>query len=494
MKKIMGFALVAFLTVNYAHAADVLLRLKEKSPLENLAKSVLDPSSPRYGKFYTPEEIRSLSGPDERAYGAFVHDLKERGYQIVAEDRTGLFLTVRPPQQIRSAKLAFTALSTLASDLVENIVVPDNSRKSRPRLQILAGHPVQRGTMPDQIRTIYGFNPIYQKGITGKGQHIAIATYDGFNLGDVTDYYQKQSLSPAPTVDVVRFNGPAPLNSDSAVETEVDAEFSGYLAPGANIHVFTSDQNNDMGEVQLFNAILDDNRAKIVNYSWGDCEKNVLPQHKADMDKVFARALAQGVNIFMASGDSGAAGCANSSDIVADWPAAHPDVIAVGGTTLNVSGTDPNETAWNGSGGGISSLYDLPQWQSQIGSAYVRRSFPDVSFNADPASGQDAWVTYHNDSSDPLTKMWVTIGGTSIASPQWAGFMALVNEARGSKGSLGFLNPIIYGLSAELHTSLFHDVTGGSNGGFNAGAGWDAVTGWGSMKADGLLSFLSTAQ
>src|ERR1700679_2365210 len=96
MKKTMGFALCVVLTAVNAHGSDVLLRLKEKTPLETLAKNVLDPSSPRFGKFYSPEEIRDLVGPDERAYGSFVQDLKNRGYQIIAEDRTGLFITVRP--------------------------------------------------------------------------------------------------------------------------------------------------------------------------------------------------------------------------------------------------------------------------------------------------------------------------------------------------------------------------------------------------------------
>jgi subtilase family serine protease len=464
---------------------EILLRLKEKVPLEKLAQDVMDPASPRYGKFYSPEEIRDLSGPDEVTYSNFVSDLNARGYTVVNEDKTKLFITVVPTANRVSALSLLSVDSLSSSNIIENIVV-HNGRKSKPRWIPMASARGKVVTTPEMVRSLYGFNPIYSQGYSGKGQHIAIATYDDFNLQDVQDYYGKVNMTTKPQVDKVLFNGTPAVNQMSAVETEVDAEFSGQLAPGASIHVFTSAANSDQGEIQLFTAILDDNRAKVANYSWGDCETNLTPQHRADMDKVFARAIAQGVNIFVASGDSGATGC-QTSEIMADWPAAHPNIVAVGGTTINSNGSkdDPNETAWSGSGGGISSLFALPSWQSGLGSPFVRRSFPDVAFNADPNSGQQAWVHYPGDAD------WLTLGGTSIASPQWAGFLTLVNEARGSKGSLGFLNLALYSIPSGERGNLFHDVTSGDNNGYQAGPGWDAVTGWGSMKADALLSYLT---
>jgi len=483
---LLGLALVC-LPVSQIKA-DTLLRLKERVPLEKLAEEVLDPASPRFGKFYSPEEIREISGPDERAYGALLRDLKYRGYTVIAEDKTKLFLTVHEPKKIANA---LSTLALLNSDLIENIIVSDHSQKFHPMFNILSAAAPQKATTPTQIRALYEFNPIYTSGVSGKGQHIAIATYDGFNIDDINIYYDKTNLNPKPKVDQVIFNGAPALNSESAVETEVDAEFSGQLAPGAEIHVFASSENSDLGEVQIFNAILDDNRSKIVNYSWGSCEVQTTPQHKTDMDKIFARAIAQGVNIFVASGDSGALGCGDGK-IMADWPAAHPNVIAVGGTKININVANdlPNETAWNGSGGGISDFYALPTWQAHIGAQFVRRSFPDVAFNADPQSGQTAWVQYHQKETDPYVPMWLTIGGTSIASPQWAGFLALVNEARGTKGSMSFINPILYSISAQDRGVLFNDVVTGDNNGYSAGPGWDAVTGWGSMRAAPLLNYL----
>jgi kumamolisin len=336
------------------------------------------------------------------------------------------------------------------------------------------------------IKTAYGFDPLYAAGLTGKGQHIAIATYDGFHVDNVKKFYSLSNLKPQPSVDQVAFNGDADYSEGSAMETELDAEFTGMIAPGASVHVFASATNDDAGELQMFTAILDDNRAQVANYSWGSCESGLDTQHVADMSKVFARAVAQGVNIMVASGDSGSDSCQDGST-VADWPAAATNVVAVGGTTFAQNNGAIAETGWDGSGGGISSIWELPQWQNQLGSPYMKRSYPDVSFNADPSSGQAIWTEYYGQAG------WMVIGGTSMAAPQWSGFMALVGEARhnAGKATLGFLNPIIYGLSNADRAQTFHDVTSGNNGAYTAGAGWDAVTGLGSMQADTLLKHLS---
>jgi kumamolisin len=242
-----------------------------------------------------------------------------------------------------------------------------------------------------------------------------------------------------------------------------------------------------------------------VNYSWGTCEAGVQPAHKADMDKVFARAVAQGVNIMIATGDSGEEGCNGSTRVSAGWPATEPYVVAVGGTTVAFDASGKlTETAWSGktaaaggSGGGISKLYPLPAFQNTFQTPYIKRSIPDVSFNANPNSGELLWTSCHPSQTTGActhgTGNWLVMGGTSMAAPQWAGFLTLVNEARttAGKATLGYLNPIIYSLSASTRAQVLHDVTSGSNG-YSAGAGWDAVTGWGSMQADALLAYLNT--
>ena len=362
----------------------------------------------------------------------------------------------------------------------------DNTRKSHPRL--VHSHALESspgGIQQNTIKTAYGLDPIYKSGWTGKGQHIAIATYMGFHIDDVKHFYAVSNLKPGPSVDQVTYNGTPAFDENSAMETELDAEFSGMIAPGASVHVFASAANSDAGELQMFTAILDDNRSKIVNYSWGDCEKTLSSSHQAEMAKVFARAVAQGVNIMVASGDNGSDSCQDGST-VADWPAAHPDVVAVGGTTFAQNGQalpkPPGAAAAAASADSGSCLLGKRSSAPHTSSALTRTS-PSMPIRcAAKRSGR----------SKAATAGWLVVGGTSMAAPQWSGFLALVGEARAAKGkaALGFLNPIIYALSGSERAALFNDVTSGSNGAYTAASGWDAVTGWGSMQGDVLLNRL----
>ena len=501
-----------------AHQIQLVLRLKARVSMEKLAANVTDPRSSRYGRYYSPLEIRELAAPADADYSALLSRLAVKGFKIAGESKSHLFVTVVGESSLVESTFATRLLETsgrhrplrraeIPQDLalIRSVIGLDTTRSSRSHLEIARVAPLDGtipGLPPDYIKSAYGFTGIYQAGYTGKGQHIAIATYDGYYPGDITSYFALEGISPGPSIDQIQFNGQTTLNDGSAMETQVDSEFSGMIAPGAQIHVFASAHNDDPGEVQLFTAILDDNRARVVNYSWGDCEANVSAQHFQDMNAVFARAVAQGVNIMVASGDWGAAGCpvitapgaqpgphkdgpGGNTSLSADWPAANPYVVAVGGTTVT-GGDNGNvqETGWEQAGGGVSSIFPQPSWQSDFQAPFVRRAFPDIAFNADPNSGEPCLA--HSGGS----AQWIQIGGTSIAAPQWSGFMALVGEARSAQGALGFLNPHIYRLSQETYAGAFHDVLQGSNGGYTAAPGWDAVTGWGSPRASALLNYL----
>jgi kumamolisin len=341
------------------------------------------------------------------------------------------------------------------------------------------------GLTPDYIRQLYDFDPLVKKGLSGKGQHIAIAGYDGYNIMDVGMYFGTMVQGTAPKFDEVIFNGDPGPDEDSAAENELDIELSGMIAPGSQIHAFFSEHNDDPGEVQLFTAILDDNRAKIANYSWGDCESNVSVQHRSDMDHIFSRAVAQGVTIVAASGDWGSSGCPDHQGVMGDWPSAHPYVMSIGGTSIwqDDFSHKITEQTWEDTGGGFSTLWNAPPWQKSIGQTGMR-AFPDVSFNADPNTGEPVYLSY------PAIPKWIQVGGTSIAAPQWSGFIALLNEARGAKGAIGFLPPYLYGLTPAQRALSFRDIVQGKNGAYSAGPGWDNTTGFGSPLAAALLDQL----
>ena len=489
----------------WSRPVTAVIRLSETIPMSELARQVTDPQSPRFQKFYTPEEIRQLSAPNHTQYNQVIEQLKAEGLQIVAESKTHLWISVAAEkevfektflaelEEVQQGRFQLKSAARIPAylGLVAGVTGLDSTRQRRPLYRFSQQQPMgapTQGVLPKQIKSIYGFDAIYSAGVNGVGQHIAIATYNDVNLADINSYYSNIALTPVPKVDQVKFNGTPTVDEGSAIETSLDAEFSGMIAPGANIHVFTSAENSDAGETAMFTAILDDNRAKVVNYSWGDCEKDIVDTHSKEMAPIFERAVAQGVNLMVASGDSGSSSCPNDTTVQADWPAANPNVVAVGGSALKINGTSVTETAWAGcSGGGISTMWALPEYQKNIGAAYKMRSYPDVAFNADNmTSGEPVWATNQGQTG------WIVVGGTSMAAPQWSGFLTLVASARQAKGksTLGFLNPIIYSMTSAQRGALFRDITSGSNGAYKAAAGWDAVTGWGSPKASSLFNYL----
>ena len=183
----------------------------------------------------------------------------------------------------------------------------------------------------------------------------------------------------------------------------------------------------------------------------------------------------------MSAGDSGHG---------AQDPAASPDVISVGGTTLNgCSGTScsgfTSETTWSGSGGGASAVEHIPSYQSGYtgpvsGAATIAaltgnmRGIPDVSFEANPSTG----VSIFDSTSDQGQSGWFTVGGTSVGAPNWAGILA-AGAAAGKTALQG--DSAIY--NSGFSTNL-RDITSGTNGSCGtdctAGTGYDLVTGLGS--------------
>ena len=184
-------------------------------------------------------------------------------------------------------------------------------------------------------------------------------------------------------------------------------------------------------------------------------EGEVATQHQK-----FLRLAAAGVNVFVSSGDAGSnpddTGHSPTGPVQAEYESSDPCVIAVGGTslTLTPNGSVADETGWTGSGGGKSIFFPRPPWQKGLGMPTSNvRLVPDVSVAADPETG--ALLVLHGHVTQ--------IGGTSWSAPVWAGFCALLNEARASAGAspLPFLNPSLYPL---MSTACFRDIRSGSNG------------------------------
>jgi kumamolisin len=206
----------------------------------------------------------------------------------------------------------------------------------------------------------------------------------------------------------------------------------------------------------------------------------------ATQHQKFVRLAAAGVNVFVSSGDAGSnpdqTGHNQGTTTQAEYESSDPFVIGVGGTSLKLApnGGVAEETAWSSGGGGKSIYFSRPPWQTAPGApAVAQRMVPDVSLAADPEEG--AFLVLHG----KVTQ----IGGTSWSAPVWAGFCALINEARtkAQKPALPFLNPLIY----PLVNTCFRDINKGTNGAFDAGPGYDLVTGLGVPNVKALIQALA---
>jgi subtilase family serine protease len=357
----------------------------------------------------------------------------------------------------------------------------------------MSGSPA--GYSPAQMRHAYGFDQISfpSGGNTvagdGTGQTIAIVdAYDDPNItSDLATFDTKFGL-PAPNFVKVGIdaNGnasttsfPSP-NSGWAVEISLDVEWAHSIAPGANI-VLVEAYSNSFND--LANAILYANSragTSVVSMSWGGGEFSGDNQ----LDYLFSAPSGHNPITYTASsGDNGA-----SAGII--WPSVSSHVVGVGGTTLNLdsSGNPLGETAWSGSGGGISKDTSAPGYQNNLTiysgdpQANGMRAVPDVAYDANPSTGVPVYDTYGYGG-------WLEVGGTSAGAPQWAALIAIADQGRALDGlaTLDGYSQTLPDLYAAPND--FTDITSGSNG-YPAGPGFDDVTGLGSPLANKLMSAL----
>lgn len=349
---------------------------------------------------------------------------------------------------------------------------------------------------PNDLKTAYQFNNL---SYTGAGQKIAILGSLFAKDSDLSSFWsatgtpqsasnvEKVAVGSQPLIPPCKFLISSTCNY--LAEADLDAEYASGIAPGVTIRQYAVGIPTNSNFVSLFDtglqAILGDlptqPNLKILTISYGICETSVASSQLQTTAQLFASLAAQGVTTFVSSGDSGSAQCGSTAPGVS-YQASDPSVTAVGGTTLNLSttGTITSETGWSGSGGGVSSTFARPSFQTGAGvPAGTKRVLPDVALVADPATGAYTVVggnTYQ-------------FGGTSLSSPSWAGFAALINQARATAGkpALGLLGPRVYPL---LGTNNFRDITSGSNGAYSAAPNYDLVTGIGSPVGANLLPSL----
>jgi hypothetical protein len=417
------------------------------------------------------------------------------------------------------------------------------------------------GLTDDQIANAYGAFGEYSTNDTGAGVHVGVYELEPFLTSDLQTFdscYFGATQAASMVNDQLTINNVdgGPGSGSGSGEAILDVEDVSAMAPGADIDVYQA-PNSIAGGLEAYESMVDTDVDKVITSSWGFCEADEqidAPGYQQSEYYVFEQAAAQGQTVLNATGDTGNDSCdevrsvpppTDQQPLSVGDPAAQPYVMAVGGTTIQDA--DPanfDETVWNdgadwgGGNGGISNTWAAPSWQTVVsgfpepgGSVYTDadnvledsgtnglsepgepwdtpgaaefcatntnlpagtpcRTLPDVSAQADEFTGA---VTIYQVSEGG----WLTIGGTSSATPIWAGMLALVDASQPCQADgvpvaqgIGFAPPELYAVAANAseYAESFHDTTVGNNDvydfdngeSFPATTGYDLATGLGS--------------
>jgi subtilase family serine protease len=540
----------------------------QQADLEALLSEQQNPVSPYYHQWLTPEQYAERFGLSQSDADKVVQWLQARGFDVIETARSRNYVafsgTAAQVESVFGARIhrflvngephyANISNPSLPAPLAKVVLAFQGLNDFRPKPRALmrkslrpnftSGISGSHFLAPDDFATIYNLRPLYNTGIDGTGQTIAVVGQTSLIMSDISTFRSVSGLPPnAPTVKLVPGSADPGVVKDDLVEADLDVEWAGAVARNANI-IYVNSTN----AFRSLEYAVTSNVAPVVSISYGDCEQNFSAAEISTLASMGQQANAQGQTIVGPTGDNGAADCDYPPDtkttvksathgFAVDVPAALPYVTGVGGTTFNEgSGThwSPTNNANNGSalsyipeigwnvtsteianggsitatGGGVSKKFAKPNWQVGPGVPNDgQRDVPDISFNADfdhvgyLVCSNGNCVNGYRAADNSL----FVLGGTSAGAPLFAGIVALINQQMGA--AQGNVNPRLYQL-ATTSTDAFHDITSGDNKvpctagttdcpngttqiGFSAGPGYDLVTGLGSVDAYKLVTQL----
>ncbi len=542
----------------------------QQKALDLLLDQQQDPASPNYHKWLTPEQFGQRFGLGDADLAKVTGWLQAHGFRDIQVARGRDYVTfdgtagqvdaafrTQMHQYVLDGKTHYANATepyipaAFASVVAGIRSLNDFRPKPRVRVQpkFTSSKTGDHFVAPADFATIYNVTGLYNSGITGTGQKIAVMGQTDFNSSDISAFRTAAALpAKSPTKTLIPGSSNPGIVSGDEVEADLDIEWSGAVAKDAQIlYIFSTNVFNSM------QYAVDNNLAPVISISYGDCEPNFTSSEMSTVVGIAQKANAQGQTIVGPSGDDAAADCdypATSSSppvtsathgLQVDVPASLPYVTGVGGTAFNENGGNYwapatsntagggsalsyipemgwNDTAYEllngggltGTGGGASTRFGKPTWQTGTGVPNDgARDVPDISFNASVT--HDGYLICSGGSCPNPTAAdgegfrasdgsLFVVGGTSAGAPVFAAIVALINQKTGS--TQGNLNPKLYSLAAST-PAAFHDVTSGDNKvpcttgttdcpsgttmiGYTAGPGYDQVTGLGSVDASAL--------
>jgi hypothetical protein len=593
-----------------------------------LIDSQHDKKSANFHKWLTPEQFGERFGPAQQDIDAITNWLQQKGFDSIKPARgrgtiefSGTAGAVQQAFGTQMHYYHFKGEKHLANN--SDISIPramsgivrgvnlQNFTFSKPSLR--GPFPVARNSSGKLVRTgpdansggggnflapgdyanIYDINPLYKNNIDGTGTSIAVVARTNIELADVETFRQAFNLPPKDPEVVLNGQDPGQVLSSDIVEASLDTEWTGALAPNADIKLVVSASTPVADGAFLSEVyIVDNNLADIMSVSFNACEQEFTPDGAAFFSALYQQAAAQGISVFVGTGDAGAADCEfagfnggpATTGLAVNLLASTPFDTAVGGTEFDENGNQATfwsptsgpgfvsalgyipEVVWNescdptvnpncfppgsglftlaGTGGGVSTFYSKPSWQSTALTGVPNdnaRDLPDVSLTAASHDGYIFCVTLfepcvlQNSGKQVQLDSAGVVSGTSASAQTFAAFMALIDQQQG--GRQGLANYVLYKLAAQENFSncnssnrtdptqpapagcIFNDTTVGNNGvpgndtlsapvppgdsigqvGYNATPGYDSATGLGSVdlgnlaKAWGTVTFRGTS-
>ncbi len=486
--------------------ADEVMHLVVSLPLRNMGQldaalhDIYNPESPNYRHYLSVTEFRDAFGPKVEDYDSAAAFFSQNGFTVSAAAANRYLMDL--DGKVSDVERVFHVTIGLYQHPTEdrNFVSPDRlpTIDLKTPIQEVIGlddfvRPYHRlvhsGVVPQTTGSGPGGNFIgsdiraayYPTGtLTGSGQSVGLMELEGVNLADVSTFFAN-GYGPPNAVHIERIKTDSaglncnPPHCDDS-EQALDIEYAISMAPGlSSVRVYIGSNAED-----VLNAQASDNVSKVLSTSWG------WNEHFATDDALFKEFAMQGQTNLTASGDY------SSLAASGPWPEEDANIIAVGGTdltTTSAGGPWAKETGWSGSAGGPSldkrikiESYQLPFINSENHGSTELRNVPDIAASANT----DMEIC----SDGGCSGGW---GGTSFASPIWAGFIALANEqaVADSKPVVGFINPALYALGQTAsYKKGFHDIIAGRSGKYRCTASYDLVTGLGSPTGQELVDLL----
>jgi hypothetical protein len=514
-----------------------------------------NPASPHFGQWLSPKDYAARFGVSDQDIATVVAWLKAQGFTVdeVPEGRRSIVFSgavkhIRTAfgTEMRHYKVGATRHLANASEpsipealsAVVGGVVSLHDFRSRPmqvNRQPAPNYTSSSGShamAATDFHTLYNVKPLLNQGIDGTGRSIAILGRTNVVLGDMAQFRTAMGLPANPPQVILNGADPGRQTGDEG-ESDLDLQWAGAVAPGATIKFVTSASTASTDGIDLSaQYAVSNNVADVISLSYGLCEADLGTAATNFYHGLWQQATAQGMTVFVSSGDSGAADC-DAGDATAatrgkavNGLCTSPYATCVGGTQFDdvanpsqywsasndaklgsVLGYIP-EVVWNesgtvnggsglwASGGGASTVFAKPSWQTGLGVPNDgQRDVPDVALTA---ASHDGYLVYSSDNTTS-TRTRYTFGGTSASAPSLAGIMALVNHQAGARQ--GNANPRFYQLAALQASggpAYFHRVTGGNNSvpgvtGFAASTSgstpvYNQATGLGSVDANVLVS------